>query len=73
MKILILSAATGGGHLRASHAIEKYIMENSVGNEVCVIDALKSINTVLDKTVCDGYHFWLQNAEGIWAALPKNK
>ena len=57
MKILILSAATGGGHLRASHSIESYIMENSTGNEVAVVDALKSINSVLDKTVCDGYHF----------------
>jgi processive 1,2-diacylglycerol beta-glucosyltransferase len=57
VKILILSAATGGGHLRASHAIESYIMENSSGNEVAVVDALKSINSVLDKTVCDGYHF----------------
>ncbi len=57
VKILILSAATGGGHLRASRAIEKYIGESSEGNEVVVIDALKSINAVLDKTVCDGYHF----------------
>lgn len=57
MKILILSAATGGGHLRASHAIESYIKENSTGNEVAVVDALKSINAVLDKTVCEGYHF----------------
>jgi processive 1,2-diacylglycerol beta-glucosyltransferase len=57
VKILILSAATGGGHLRASHAIESYINENSTGNEVAVVDALKSINYVLDKTVCEGYHF----------------
>ena len=69
MKILILSAATGGGHLRASHAIEKYIMENSVGNEVCVIDALKSINTVLDKTVCDGYHFLATKTPKVFGQL----
>lgn len=57
MKILILSAATGGGHLRASHAIEEYITQNSAGNRVAVVDALKSISSILDKTVCDGYHF----------------
>lgn len=69
MKILILSAATGGGHLRASHAIEKYIMENSTGNEVSVIDALKSINVVLDKTVCEGYHFLATKTPKVFGQL----
>ncbi len=69
MKILILSAATGGGHLRASHAIEKYIMENSTGNEVVVVDALKSISFVLDKTVCDGYHFLATKTPKVFGQL----
>ncbi len=69
MKILILSAATGGGHLRASHAIEKYIMENSEGNEVSVIDALKSINYVLDQTVCEGYHFLATKTPKVFGQL----
>ena len=69
MKILILSAATGGGHLRASHAIEKYIMENSTGNEVVVVDALKSINAVLDKTVCEGYHFLATKTPKVFGQL----
>ncbi|WP_085832215.1 MGDG synthase family glycosyltransferase [Clostridium merdae] len=57
MKILILSAATGGGHLRASHAIESYLLENTTDVEVKVVDALKTIHPILDKTVCEGYHF----------------
>lgn len=69
MKILILSAATGGGHLRASRAIEQYIRENSTGNEVAVVDALKSINTVLDKTVCDGYHFLATKTPKVFGQL----
>ncbi|HEX3027315.1 MAG TPA: glycosyltransferase [Clostridia bacterium] len=69
MKILILSAATGGGHLRASHAIESYIRENSTGNEVAVVDALKSINTVLDKTVCEGYHFLATKTPKVFGQL----
>lgn len=56
MKILILSAATGGGHLRASRAIRDYIGRNDPGSEVEVVDALKSVGKVLDHTVCDGYH-----------------
>lgn len=69
MKILILSAATGGGHLRASHAIQKYIAENSTGNEVVVVDALKSINAVLDKTVCEGYHFLATKTPKVFGQL----
>ena len=69
MKILILSAATGGGHLRASRAIEKYIRENSEETEVAVVDALKSINVVLDKTVCDGYHFLATKTPKVFGQL----
>lgn len=57
MRILILSAATGGGHLRASHAVESYILANSKNSVVKVVDTLKIISPLLDKTICDGYHF----------------
>ena len=57
MKILILSAATGGGHLKASEALRNYIIANSDDDEVVVIDAFKVISNLLDKTVCDGYKF----------------
>lgn len=56
MKILILSAATGGGHLRASRAISSYIRQTDPESQVDVVDAMKSIGSLLDKTVCDGYH-----------------
>jgi len=69
MKILILSAATGGGHLRASHAIENYIRENSEGNEVVLVDAIKYIGVVLDKTVCDGYHFLATKTPKVFGQL----
>ncbi len=69
LKILILSAATGGGHLRASRALQTYIKENTEGNEVVIADALKSINTILDKTCCDGYHFMATKAPRVFGRL----
>ena len=57
LKILILTAATGGGHLRAAHTLQTYIQENTQGNEVVVADTLKEVSTILDKTCCDGYRF----------------
>lgn len=57
MKILILTAATGGGHIRASRAIEHYLNEHMPDSQTQVVDALKCISTIFDKTICDGYHF----------------
>ena len=56
MKLLILSAATGGGHLRASRAIRDYILQTDPESQVEVVDAMKSIGSLMDKTVCEGYH-----------------
>ena len=69
MKILILTAATGGGHLRASRAIQSYISDHSPGSEVVVVDALKSISSVLDKTVCEGYHFLATKTPKVFGQL----
>lgn len=69
MKILILSAATGGGHLRAAHAIESYILEHEKEAEVEVVDTLKSISHILDKTICDGYHFLATKTPKVFGKL----
>lgn len=55
MKILILTAATGGGHLRASSALKSYILETQEDCEVEIVDTLKYISPLLDKTVTEGY------------------
>ena len=57
MKIIIFTASTGGGHKRAAAAIEAKIKAVSPDTKVKVIDAMKTIGRVYDKTVCDGYHF----------------
>lgn len=57
MKILILSASTGGGHKRAAAAIESKIKQLSPSTNVKVVDAMKAIGKAYDKTICGGYHF----------------
>lgn len=57
MKILILTASTGGGHKRAAAALEDKIKQISPETDVRVVDALKAVGKVYDKTVCGGYHF----------------
>ncbi len=57
MRILIFTASTGGGHKRAAAAIEAKIKSISPETEIKVVDAMKAIGKVYDKTVCGGYHF----------------
>lgn len=70
MKIMLLTAATGGGHLRASSAVEKYIRDNT-GYEVVTIDTLKAVNRFLDKTVCDSYLFMAKKVPALFGRLYK--
>ena len=78
MRILILTCATGGGHLRAAAALEKYIRETTT-HEVIQMDFLKSIlfygrlpcvSLYRDKTGHDQnslrslYHYILQKERG---------
>ena len=69
MKIMILSAATGGGHLRAAHAVESYILHNSKGNSVLVVDTLKCIGPLIDHTCCDGYRLMVKRVPKAFGTL----
>lgn len=69
MKIMVLSAATGGGHLRAAHAVESYILHNSKGNSVLVVDTLKCIGKLIDHTCCDGYRLMVKRAPKAFGTL----
>lgn len=57
MKVLIFSAATGGGHLRTAQALEQYLNHHVTDVQVKVVDAFKEVNYLYDKVVCGGYHF----------------
>ena len=57
MNVLILTASTGGGHIRASNALKSYFKEKDNAINVNVVDTFKYINPLLDKTVTNGYLF----------------
>lgn len=70
MKIMLLTAATGGGHLRAAHAVEQYIRENT-DCDVVTVDTLKAVGKWLDKTICDSYLFMAKKAPALFGRLYK--
>ena len=55
MNILILSASTGGGHMKTSNSIKSYIEDKDKTINIKVIDSLLYINPILNKTVTNGY------------------
>ncbi len=57
MRVLILSAKTGGGHMRAAQALEEVIKNQDPGNEVLTIDGLEYVNHYFNKAVVEGYKF----------------
>lgn len=72
MRILILSAATGGGHMRASSAIKSYILKNNEDAVVEIIDTLKYISPLLDKTISEGYEYIAKKAPKLFGAMYKS-
>ena len=55
IKIIILSLATGGGHMKTAYAIKDYL--KSKGEKANVIDTLKYLNPLLDKVITNGYKY----------------
>ncbi len=71
MKIMLLTAATGGGHIRTANAVEQYIRDNT-DYDVVTVDALKAVGRLLDKTVCDSYLFMAKKAPALFGRLYKD-
>lgn len=57
MRVLILTAKTGGGHMRAAQALEAVIKERDPENEVLTVDGLDYVNPYFNKAVVKGYKF----------------
>lgn len=67
MKAIILSASTGSGHMSAARAINEYLMESGAQSEV--IDTLKYISPILNKTVTEIYDFIAKYHPKIWKMM----
>ena len=62
MRILILSASTGGGHMRTANAMKKYVEENRPDDVVKVVDTLERVGHLYNKTVSEGYELMVKAA-----------
>lgn len=69
MKVLILSESTGGGHMRASQAIENYMTQHNKDINVKIVDSLLYISPILNKTVTSGYVYLATKTPKLYGKL----
>ncbi len=72
MNILILSASTGGGHMKASEALRDYIVENEVDAKVKLVDTIEYISPTINKVVTDGYVMLVRNMNYLYRIFYKD-
>lgn len=69
MRILILSAKTGGGHMRAAQALKAVISERDSDAEVEIVDALEYVSHIFNRVVVDSYKFAAMKIPPLFGAV----
>lgn len=72
MNILILSASTGGGHMKASEALRDYIVENEPDTKVKLVDTIEYISPIINKIVTYGYVMLVRNMNYLYRIFYKD-
>lgn len=69
MRVLILSASTGGGHKTASAALKNIILEKQPDAAVEIVDAIEYCGHIYNKTISDGYQYLATKAPTIYGKM----
>lgn len=69
MRVLIFTASTGGGHKKASAALESYIKSRDSEAVVNTVDALKAVGKAFDKLISGGYVFLAKHAPRVYGKM----
>lgn len=69
MQVLIFTASTGGGHKKASSALENYIKQKNPSATVKTVDALKAVGKTFDKMISGGYVFLAKHAPRVYGGM----
>ena len=68
MNILILSASTGGGHIKAAEALKNFL-DSKTNNTVKLIDTLEYISPLLNKTITESYLYMAKSIPKMFGAI----
>ncbi len=71
MRVLILSATTGGGHMRAANALKEYILSQNSESVVEISDTFQNISPLLNKAVTEGYVYMATKTPKMYGSVYK--
>ena len=71
MRVLILSATTGGGHMRAANALKDYILSKDSESVVEIYDTINYVSPFINKAVTNGYVYLATKTPYIFGTLYK--
>ena len=71
MNVLIFSATTGGGHMRAANALKEYIMEKEPDSVIKIEDTIEYASPFLNKAVTGGYVYMATKTPGMYGTFYK--
>ena len=71
MRLLILAASTGGGHLRASRALNELVLSKDPSSKVEIVDCLEYVSHSLNRTVSGGYEQMAKKTPMLYGAIYK--
>lgn len=69
MKVLLLTAATGGGHAKAAEALAESLARKHPEWETVTVDSLKCISPVIDRLVVGAYLNTVKNIPNLYGRL----
>lgn len=69
MNILFLTAATGGGHVKAALALMKQMEKQIPDCKTNLVDSLKYINPIVDRLITGTYLITIRKTPGIYGKL----
>lgn len=69
MRVIILSASIGGGHMSAANAINDYLAQKGIHTKV--VDTLEYISHILNKTISETYFLILKRSPQLWKMMYK--
>ena len=71
MNVIILTAATGGGHNRAAGALKEYINTHDPSANVDILDAIEECSALLNSIVVKGYKALVTYTPALFGAIYK--
>ena len=72
MRVLLLSATTGGGHMRAAQALKEYIMSKDPDSVVEIYDTIQYVSPMLNKAVTNGYVYMATKTPKLFGGMYKS-